>query len=141
MDKETDEFADFRSVTAAHCDIKCIGREDDVARLIDNVNFRHVNNEFMTELERDKRKIESSTNIFVPADKTRNYYEMHPSDYKKLLTQNVTKSYKHAQEHIATNITREFRDIVDEMKLCNRTDPMRWRDLIKGPILQSGVRT
>ena len=98
--------------------------EDDVARLIENVKFRDVNNEFMKELERDKKKIKSSTNIFVPADKTRNYYEMHPSDYTKLLTENVTKSYKHAQEHIATNIAEEFKDIVEELKLSNRTDPM-----------------
>ena len=66
--------------------------EDDVARLIENVKFRDVNNEFMKELEHDKKKIKSSTNIFVPADKRRNYYEMHPSDYTKLLTENVTKS-------------------------------------------------
>ena len=98
--------------------------EDDVARLIENVKFRDVNNEFMKELERDKKKIKSSTNIFVPADKTRNYYEMQPSDYTKLLTENVTKSYKHAQEHIATNIAEEFKDIVDELKLSNRTVPM-----------------
>ena len=49
---------------------------------------------------------------------------MHPSDYTKLLTENVTKSYKHAQEHIATNIAEEFKDIVEELKLTNRTDTM-----------------
>ena len=78
----------------------------------------------MKESERDKKKIKSSTNIFVPADKTRNYYEMQPSHYTKLLTENVTKSYKYAQEHIATNIAEEFKDIVDELKLSNRTDPI-----------------
>ena len=98
--------------------------EDDVARLIENVKFRDVNNEFMKESERDKKKIKSSTNIFVLADKTRNYYEMQPSDYTKLLRENVTKSYKHAQEHIATSIAEEFKDIVNELKLSNRTDPM-----------------
>ena len=35
--------------------------EDDVARLIENVKFRDVNNEFMKELERDKKKIKPST--------------------------------------------------------------------------------
>ena len=45
-------------------------------------------------------------------------------DYTKFLTENVTKSYKHAQEHIATNIAVEFKDMVDELKLFNRTDPM-----------------
>ena len=95
--------------------------EDDVVRLIENAKFRDVSNEFMKELERDKKKI---TYIFVPADKTRNYYEMQPSDYTKLLTENATKSYKHAQEHIATNIAEEFKDSVDELKLSNRTDPM-----------------
>jgi len=96
--------------------------EDDVARLIEK--FRDVNNEFMKESERDKKTIKSSTNIFVPADKTRNYYEMQPSDDAKLLRENITKSYKHTQEHIATSITEEFKDIVDELKLSNRTDPM-----------------
>ena len=48
---------------------------------------------------------------------------MHPSDYTKLLTENVTKSYKHAQENIATNIAEDFKDIVDELKLSNRTYP------------------
>ena len=87
----------------------------------DDVEFRDVNNKFMKELERDKK---SSTNILLPADKTRNYYEMHPSDNMKLLTENVTKSFKHAQEHIATNIAEEFKDIVNELKSYNRTDPM-----------------
>ena len=46
--------------------------EDDVAR------FRDVNNEFLKELECDK-KIKSSTSFFVPADKTRIYHHRRPT--------------------------------------------------------------
>ena len=42
--------------------------EDDVARLIENVKFRDVNNEFMKELERDKKKIKPSTNTTLRLD-------------------------------------------------------------------------
>lgn len=69
--------------------------EDDVVRLIENVKFRDVNNEFMKELECDKKKIKLFMNIFVFVDKIRNYYEMYLSDYMKLFMENVIKFYKY----------------------------------------------
>ncbi|XP_068673499.1 uncharacterized protein [Montipora foliosa] len=102
--------------------------EDDVARLIENVKFRDVNNEFMKELERDKKKIKSSTNIFVPADKTRNYYEMHPSDYTKLLKKNVIESYKHAQaKSDVGKISKSILDAVNS-KIREQTGVNQWRN-------------
>ena len=64
--------------------------EDDLAKLLENVKFRNVNDEFIKTLEKDKRKINSSNNVFIFADKTRNIYEMEAKSYDKLLTQNVT---------------------------------------------------
>ena len=45
--------------------------EDDVAKMIESVKFRNTSDNFIKTLERDKRKISDSNNVFVPADKTR----------------------------------------------------------------------
>ncbi len=98
--------------------------EDDVAKMIENIKFRYVNEHIMHELERDKRKIKSSANVFVPADKTRNFYEMSPSDYQKSPAENVTKSYKHAQENTATDLKTELTTLADELDISNRVNDM-----------------
>ena len=67
--------------------------EDDIAKMIENIKFRNVNDSFIQKLEKDKRKINASKNVFVFADKTRNIYEMDAPAYNKLLTENVTKTY------------------------------------------------
>lgn len=99
--------------------------EDDVAKMIENITFRNVNNEFIQSLENDKRKIKSSTNVLIFADKTRNIYEMNAPTYHKLLTENVTKTYKHAQDSTMTEINRELKDIASDLKIANRIDPMQ----------------
>ena len=62
--------------------------------MISKVQFRRVNNDFQKRLRNDIRSIHSSKKVFVFADKTRNIYEMEKSHYEKLLTDNITKSYK-----------------------------------------------
>ena len=44
----------------------------------------------------DINKFKSSLNIFIPADKTTNMYELTPKEYKNLLRNNVTKNYRKA---------------------------------------------
>ena len=66
--------------------------EDNVARLLENVNFRDIKDDFIQALEKDKKRIEASKNVFVFADKTRNLYEMEASTYNKLVTKNHPKS-------------------------------------------------
>ena len=40
------------------------------------------------------KRINSSTKVIINADKTGNKYEMGPSDYRKLLQENITRDYK-----------------------------------------------
>ena len=49
--------------------------EDDLIKLIENVKFRRPKDQFQTSLANDLKKINSSPNIFIFADKTRNIYE------------------------------------------------------------------
>ena len=67
--------------------------EDDLAHMMENIQFRNVSNPFLNEMDNDLKKIKSSPNIFVFADKTRNIYETSAENYNKILKENVTKSY------------------------------------------------
>ena len=98
--------------------------EDDLAKLLENVKFRNVNDEFIKTLEKDKRKINSSKNVFIFADKTRNIYEMEAKSYDKLLTENVTKTYKHAENDTFQNIEKERKNIASSLNISNRIEPM-----------------
>ena len=43
--------------------------EDDVTRLLENVKFRDIRDDFIQALEKDKKIIDASKNVFVFADK------------------------------------------------------------------------
>ena len=65
--------------------------------LFTNVTFRRTNNSgFQLEMKEWLSNITSENKVIVPADKTRNYYQLSLKEYDKLLTQNVSKEYKKA---------------------------------------------
>ena len=68
--------------------------EDDLQKMISNVWFRRVKNDFQERLKNDIRSIHSSKKVFIFADKTRNIYEMEKLNYEKHLSDNITKIYK-----------------------------------------------
>ena len=49
--------------------------EEDVLKIIENMKFRDTKNNFQETLASDLKKINTSENMFVFADKTRNIYE------------------------------------------------------------------
>lgn len=98
--------------------------EDDVIEMIENISFRNGSNEFIQTLENDKKKIKTSPNVFISADKTTNIYEMDATTYNKLLTENITKTYKLAQDGIVNDINAELKDIAHDLDIANRTEPM-----------------
>ena len=62
--------------------------------MIKNISFKRANNPFQTQFKNDLDNIKSSNKIFAPADKSRNIYKLEKDDYKKLLTENITKTYE-----------------------------------------------
>ena len=53
-----------------------------------------------------------STNLFVPADKTNNIYEMDTISYNKLLHDNVTSNYAKCHSEIESSINKQAAGIV-----------------------------
>ena len=70
---------------------------------------------FKKKLKEDIPKIKRSPNTFVLADKTSNIYEMPKQQHKKLLHDNVTKTYKKAPPKLETSINLEAKNILSSL--------------------------
>ena len=75
--------------------------------MISDVSFRNVNDPFLKQVNEDIKNVNSSKNVFVFADKTTNVYETDPESYRKLLTENITKTYKIGNSNI-TDVSINF---------------------------------
>jgi len=92
--------------------------------MVNKLQFRKVFDNFQTTLHNDVKKIKTSPNILVFADKTSNLYEVPPEHYKKLLKENVTKTYKKANDHLYNQINGEAKSIASNLGLDNRIESL-----------------
>ena len=94
--------------------------EKELLDIIPSIKFRDIRDKFQTKMKNDISKIKSSPNIFVPADKTTNMYEMPPDNYKKLLYENTTKTYKNSTRRVENSINMEAKYNAKKIKLDDR---------------------
>ena len=55
-------------------------------------------------MKEDINEIKTSDKTFVAADKSRHIYKMEKQQYTKLLTENITKTYKKSNKKNLSNI-------------------------------------
>ena len=65
----------------------------------------------------DTAKVKASSNVFIPAGKTTNMYELSPTSYKKSLKDNITRTYKKATPRLEDAINLEAKEIAKCIKL------------------------
>ena len=65
----------------------------DLLDIIKSIKIRNINNKFQNLMKADITKVKTLPNVFIPTDKTTNMYELSPTKYEKLLTNNITKTY------------------------------------------------
>ena len=63
--------------------------------MVCNIKFKSVSSELESNLSKDIKRI--NEDLLIPADKMNNLYKLAKDNYNKLLTDNVTKSYKKTQ--------------------------------------------
>ena len=85
--------------------------EDYLQKMISNVQFTRVENDFQNRLKNHIRSIQSSKKVFVFADKTRNIHVMEKSHHEKLLTDNITKTHKQSNNNVYNSISLEAKYI------------------------------
>ena len=94
--------------------------EKRMTNMIANVKFKKVNCPFQSKISSDVRNIGSCDKLFVPADKTTNYYKMDSPSYNKLLQKNITKTYKKITPDTVSSINNEAKDIATKLNLADR---------------------
>ena len=75
--------------------------EEDMIRLIQNIQFKDAKSSFQRKLICDiKNKIKKPNTLLLPADKTTNFYTMTSSSYDKMVKESVTKTYKKSNDKL-----------------------------------------
>ena len=74
--------------------------EKELFDIIPNIKFRSVKDAFQKKLKEDIPNIKQPPNVFIFSDKSSNIYEMPEQQHKKLVDDNVTKTYKKAPPQI-----------------------------------------
>ena len=85
--------------------------EHDVMMMIKNIQFKNINNDFQTKLRNDISDIQKCEKVLIPADKSRNIYKMETADYKKLLHDNITRTFKKSDQRKFNNINKDVKKI------------------------------
>ena len=105
--------------------------ENDLLNIMKTVKFRKVNDSFQSKLKVDINKINDSPNVLVFADKTSNVYEMKPDEYKKILKENITKTYSKAPKKLESAINLEAKQISEKLGLSDRIEKLARNQALK----------
>ena len=68
--------------------------ESDLYGMAQNIEFKKVTPNFQARLSDDARNIKKNPKLLISADKTKNLYELTADEINKLLTENISKTYK-----------------------------------------------
>ena len=79
--------------------------ENDLYDMVRCIQFRSSRNVFQKQLATDIKQIKETDFVLVSADKTTNMYIMSVQEYHKLLTENITKTYKKVVNQIYVKLT------------------------------------
>ena len=91
--------------------------ENDLYELVRGLEYESSRTKFQKKLMKDVKEINSSNDLLVSADKTTNVYKMSKDTYRKMLTENITKTYKKADNEIIKDINKEAKKIAVNLKL------------------------
>ena len=62
--------------------------------MVRNIEFKNVKSSLQHQLQNDVNWIKQDTKLLIPADKTSDLYILTKHEYKKLLTENISKICK-----------------------------------------------
>ena len=94
--------------------------ESDLYHMIRSISFKPARNDFQKKLTEDVNNIKLSENLPLFAHKTTNLYEMTPEQYKTILSNNVTKTYRKTKRSTQLNIDREAKTIFKPLQFEKR---------------------
>ena len=112
----------FKTTKTAPQMVELKAFEEDVYKLISNVEFRQVNNDFQTSMQETINAVKASKDIIIESDKTRNLYTIPVNEYKSTLKNTITKDYKKTVPVNVNTVNREAADLTFELGISDRVD-------------------
>ena len=83
------------------------------------------NNSFRERLSNDIKQIKNSDKVFVSADKSWHVYKLGQSEYKKLLKENITKTYKKSTRQTVNYVNSNAQGITEKLPISERTEKLQ----------------
>lgn len=103
--------------------------ETKMTNLIQNIEFRKPRySEFQNGLSNQIKTISKDNDIYVPADKTNNFYKVTTVKYESLLKTNIEASYKKAPTNTERQINNQAKNIAQNLGIANRVDSLAHKD-------------
>ena len=96
--------------------------ERDLFDIASSLKFRNTTDDFQNQLKEYVSSINSSPNVLLFADKTNNIYKATPEQYKKLLKDNITKTYKKSSYYLEKLINMKAKHIAKKLILSDRIE-------------------
>ena len=96
--------------------------EKELFDIIPNIKFRSVKDAFQKKVKEDIPNIKQPPNVFFFSDKSSNIYEMPEQQHKKLVDDNVTKTYKKHHPKLETLINLEAKTNAELINLDERIE-------------------
>ena len=98
--------------------------EEELIQMIQKVEMRYVTNQLQDQMKEDIKKIKSTNDVIVEADKTANLYFIKPDTYTKYLQENITTEYKKTTSSTLDKINREASTTARKFQLDDRIEAM-----------------
>ena len=97
--------------------------ENDLHSLARNIQFRkQYPSQFQKTLQNTKKEIESSPDVILKADKSRNLYKIKPTDYNTNLLKVTNKTYKKCETVELNKTNLETAKLADQLEIADRVD-------------------
>ena len=85
--------------------------EKELISIVRKLKFRKFSNQFQSKLKEDIASINSSNKVYVSADKTTNMYKLSNEQYKTILNNSITSTYKKTEEQTKHDINKAGKEI------------------------------
>ena len=96
--------------------------EEDMWKLVRNIEFRYFSNDLQTKMKADLQNIRQSGKVVVAADKSNNLYKLDKKDYDKLISNSITSTYKKSNDTHIKSINDAGKLIAEKLELADRME-------------------
>jgi hypothetical protein len=122
--KEKKNTYGFKSTTKPPAQPEIKKFEEELIKIVSNIEMKPFNNSLQTKMKEDMRSIKEMEEVIVSSDKTSNFYLIPRSQYKDLQAKTIQKEYKRVGEEKVEKINAEAAKIAADLELDNRIEAL-----------------